>query len=118
MGIRSIFSKPFAASIVRSRKNWTLNPVITQRDQFEYLLHKGRETAFGQEHGFAGIRNYSDFKKQVPIRDYESFSNFINRILEGENDVLWPGKPLYFAKTSGTTSGTKYIPLTKESTRM
>lgn len=116
MGIRSIFSKPFAASIVRSRKRWTLNPVITQRDQFDYLLHHGRETAFGREHGFGGIRNYADFKKQVPIRDYESFSNFINRILEGENDVLWPGKPLYFAKTSGTTSGTKYIPLTKEST--
>ncbi len=116
MGIRGLFSRPFAARIIRQQNKWAAKPVITQRDQFESLLEKGRDTAFGREHGFAGIRNYNDFKNQIPVREYESFSNYINRILEGESDVIWPGKPLYLAKTSGTTSGTKYIPLSREST--
>ncbi len=116
MGIRAIISKVLAGRIERQQRKWLANPVITQRNQFEYLIAQGMNTAFGREHGFAGIRNYNDFKNQIPVREYESFSNFINRILEGEDDVLWPGKPLYLAKTSGTTSGIKYIPLTKEST--
>jgi hypothetical protein len=115
MGIRSILSKPFAARIAYLQKKWSSEPVITQREQFESLIQKGKDTAFGREHGFEGIRNYHDFRSQVPVRDYESFSNYINRIIDGESDVLWPGKPIYFAKTSGTTSGTKYIPLTRES---
>jgi hypothetical protein len=79
------------------------------------LAKRGRDTAFGREHGFDGIRNYHDFKKLVPVRDYELFSPYIKRIIDGEKDVLWPGKPAYFAKTSGTTSGIKYIPLSAES---
>ena len=115
MGIRSILSKPFISQAIRRQNKWSSNPVITQRTQFEYLVERGRETAFGREHGFAGIRNYRDFKSQVPVRDYEAFSNYIRRIIDGESDVLWPGKPAYFAKTSGTTSGVKYIPLTRDS---
>ena len=60
-------------------------------------------------------RNYSNFKMQIPIRDYESLKGYVNHIINGEKDVLWPGKPLYFCKTSGTTSGEKYIPISKKS---
>src|SRR5690606_6191984 len=55
------------------------------------------------------------FKNAVPVRDYEDLKGYIAHLKAGEPDILWPGKPLYFAKTSGTTSGTKYIPITKES---
>lgn len=79
------------------------------------IVTKSKETIFGKDHGFEHIQNYEDFKKNVPIRDYEALSPYVKRILDGEQDVLWPGKPAYFAKTSGTTSGTKYIPITKDS---
>ena len=115
MGIRSILSRPFISKIVREQERWAQEPVQSQRLQFEYLIQEGGQTVFGREHGFEGIRNYHDFKNQVPLRDYESFSSYMHRIMEGELNVLWPGKPVYLAKTSGTTSGTKYIPLTKES---
>ncbi|MDX2190761.1 MAG: GH3 auxin-responsive promoter family protein, partial [Bacteroidota bacterium] len=86
-----------------------------QEKIFKKLIAKGRQTSFGKDHQFSKINNYEDFKKNVPIADYEDLKNYIERVKEGEIDVLWPGKPLYFAKTSGTTSGTKYIPITKES---
>ena len=80
------------------------------------LIAKARHTAFGKDHHFSEVRTYEDFKKAVPIRDYEDLKQYVERIKSGENDVLWPGKPAYFAKTSGTTSGVKYIPMSKEST--
>lgn len=73
-------------------------------------------TAFGRDHHFSAIRSYDDFKKSVPVRDYEELKHYVERIKSGEKDVLWPGKPAYFAKTSGTTSGVKYIPMSREST--
>ena len=79
------------------------------------LINKSRYTKFGLEHDFKLIKNYKDFKKKVPTRDYEQFKNYIDLIKKGEKDILWPGKPIYFAKTSGTTSGIKYIPVSKES---
>lgn len=78
------------------------------------MLH-GRSTLFGRDHDFGSIKNYDDFRKRVPIRDYEQLKPYIEKVLHGEADVLWKGKPKYFAKTSGTTSGTKYIPITKDS---
>src|SRR5690606_37023911 len=72
-------------------------------------------TAFGKDHGFDGIRTHEEFRQQVPVRDYEGLRPYVDRVVRGEADVLWKGRPLYFAKTSGTTSGTKYIPITKES---
>jgi hypothetical protein len=96
-------------------KQWASKPVVTQQKVFENLIENGRKTLFGKDHDFDGIRSYEDFKQCVPIRDYEALSGYVNRILEGEADVLWPGKPKYFAKTSGTTSGTKYIPITSDS---
>lgn len=116
MGIRSVLAKPFAAVIAKQTKKWSANPTKYQDKIFEELNTRAKKTIFGVDHGFSDIKSYDDFKAQVPIRDYEGLSPYVNRILEGEGDVLWPGKPAYFAKTSGTTSGIKYIPITKEST--
>ncbi len=115
MGIRSLLSKPLAAIIVSQQRKWSARPVETQQKVLKKLIRQAKLTDFGKDHGFADIRNYEDFKKQVPIRDYEQLVPYINRIIDGKPNVLWPGKPVYFAKTSGTTSGTKYIPLTKDS---
>ncbi len=115
MGIRSVLAKPFAAYIDRQTKNWSLNPVSYQNQVFKALIEGGRSTLFGKDHGFGDIKSHRDFIKQVPIRDYEALKPYVEKVLHGEENILWKGKPAYFAKTSGTTSGTKYIPITKES---
>jgi hypothetical protein len=115
MGIRSLLAKPFAAYIDRQTKEWSMNAVRYQQQVFQSLVTGAKSTQFGRDHGFADIKTYDDFKKQVPIRDYEVLKPYVERVLHGEENILWPGKPAYFAKTSGTTSGTKYIPITKES---
>ena len=89
--------------------------VQDQENILKELVKTGRNTEFGKEHGFDKISNYSDFKAAVPIRDYEGFRPYIDKIKEGKHNILWRGLPIYFAKTSGTTSGIKYIPITKES---
>ena len=78
-------------------------------------MQLARETSFGKDHNFKSINTPVDFTKCVPIRDYEELSPYIDRMVAGEENILWPGKPIYFSKTSGTTSGAKYIPITKES---
>ncbi|MCR9251551.1 MAG: GH3 auxin-responsive promoter family protein [bacterium] len=115
MGIRSILSKPFASYVVKQQKKWASNPQSTQQKVFYELVSKAKNTVFGKDHDFDNIKSYEDFKKRVPIRDYEQLKPYVEQLLEGKEDVLWPGKPAYFAKTSGTTSGTKYIPITKDS---
>ncbi len=115
MKIKSILAKPYAKAIQKRVYKWASNPVKTQEKVFNKLIQQAKETTFGEEHQFSTISSYDDFKKQVPVRDYEALQPYIKLILAGQSDVLWKGKPLYFAKTSGTTSGAKYIPLTKES---
>ena len=115
MGLKSALSKPFAAWVNRQVSRWKNNPIAAQDKVFFALLNKAKSTAFGQDHGFETIKTYQDFKNSVPIRDYEQLRPYIERVVAGEANVLWPGKPLYFAKTSGTTSGVKYIPISKES---
>lgn len=115
MGIRSVLAKPFAAYINKQTKEWSLNPIAYQQKVFAALMEGGKQTVFGKDHGFSDITSHADFKKQVPIRDYEALKPYVERVLQGEENILWKGKPEYFAKTSGTTSGTKYIPITKES---
>ncbi len=115
MGIRSILAKPFAAYIASETKKWSQNPGLYQAKVREYLIRQAAKTVFGRDHDFESVKSYDDFRKNVPIRDYEDLKPYIERITQGETDVLWTGKPAYFAKTSGTTSGTKYIPLSKES---
>lgn len=115
MGLRSFLSIPLANYVVNAQKAWSLRPIETQKRVFDYLIKQAKNTAFGKEHRFSAITSYQDFKQAVPIRDYEGFRPYIERITLGEKDVLWKGRPLYFAKTSGTTSGIKYIPISKES---
>jgi hypothetical protein len=79
------------------------------------LVKSAKNTEFGKEHGFENINSYNDFKKQIPLRDYEQLKTYIEKIKEGKHNILWKGKPIYFAKTSGTTSGVKYIPISKDS---
>lgn len=79
------------------------------------LVKNAANTVFGKDHNLKDVKSHADFKQAVPIRDYEAFTPYIERIKNGEQNVLWKGKPIYFAKTSGTTSGVKYIPITKES---
>lgn len=113
--IKQFASKIFA-SIVRKRiDKWVKNPIKTQQKVFQNLISEAKNTAFGEDHHFAQIKTYEDFKRNVPIRDYEELKPYIERVIEGEKNVLWKGKPLYFAKTSGTTSGSKFIPITSES---
>jgi len=115
MSLKSIAAKWFAKRIHRKAQKWVQNPIITQQKVFRELLAMAEDTQFGKDHYFAKIKTFEDFAKQVPIRDYEELRPYIDRVVKGEQDVLWKGKPIYFAKTSGTTSGAKYIPLTKES---
>lgn len=115
MGFKSLLIKPIAKKVARDIKRWSKKAVAAQEAIFKELVQTGQKTAFGKEHGFEHISNYDNFKAQVPIRDYEGLSPYIDRIKRGEADVLWKGFPAYFAKTSGTTSGVKYIPLTKDS---
>jgi len=86
-----------------------------QRHCMDQLVHQGKTTQFGRDHHLAEVDSYEDFKAAVPVRDYEQIKAYIEAIKNGEKDVLWPGVPLYFCKTSGTTSGVKYIPITKDS---
>jgi hypothetical protein len=115
MGIRSVLAKPFATYIAKETKTWSSNPDLYQWKTFRSLMAGGKQTVFGKDHGFEDIKLYKDFKRQVPIRDYEALKPYVEKVLHGEKNILWKGKPAYFAKTSGTTSGTKYIPITKES---
>lgn len=115
MGIKSFLSKPLASYVVRKQDAWAADPAGVQERILKKLLHEAAHTLFGKDHGFDQIRNYEDFKLQVPVRDYEAFIPYIEKIKAGTADVLWKGKPLYFAKTSGTTSGVKYIPITAAS---
>lgn len=115
MKIKSFLAKPYA-SIVHSRirKNM-MNAVACQKEILEELIKVGSGTAFGKDHNLAAVKTYEDFKAAIPIRDYEAFTPYIDRIKTGAQNILWKGRPIYFAKTSGTTSGVKYIPISKES---
>ncbi|MCB0820587.1 MAG: GH3 auxin-responsive promoter family protein [Bacteroidetes bacterium] len=115
MGLKSLLARPFASVVAKRVKKVSLNATAAQDKVFKQLIASAANTAFGRDHHFDKIKTYEDFKKQVPIRDYEQLKPYIERVTKGEKDVLWPGKPIYFCKTSGTTSGTKYIPITSDS---
>ena len=117
MSLKSFAAKIFAKRIQRKIDAWASNPIVTQEKVFKSLIDAAQYTAFGNDHHFDKIHSHEDFVREVPIRDYEALRPYIDRVVAGESDVVWPGKPLYFAKTSGTTSGAKYIPLTKDSMR-
>ena len=113
--IKKIGAKILAKFIHHKNQKWIRNPLLAQQKTFDFLIQNAKLTDFGREHGFNKIKDYEDFQASVPIRDYEGHRVYVDKMLEGATSVLWPGKPLYYAKTSGTTSGVKYIPLTKDS---
>lgn len=115
MKLKSMLAKPFAAYIYKQIKKGMETAVQDQQHIFNHLIKVGAKTEFGKDHAYTTIKSYEDFVKQVPIRDYEQFKPYIEKVKEGKHNILWKGQPIYFAKTSGTTSGVKYIPISKES---
>jgi len=115
MKIKSLLAKPVAGYIYKSIQRNKLTAVADQERILSQLIKTGRTTEYGQEVKLAEVSDYNTFRQAVPVRDYEQFRPWIVRIIDGKHHVLWKGVPLYFAKTSGTTSGVKYIPITKES---
>lgn len=115
MSLKAFAAKIFANRIAKKTEKWVNRPVKTQQKVFNHLIAQGKGTLFGKDHQFATITSHQDFVERVPIRDYEELKGYVQQIIDGKEDVLWPGKPIYFAKTSGTTSGAKYIPITKPS---
>jgi len=115
MSIKSIISLPFAKYVVSKNNKWKNNAVKIQHTLMLKLLNQAQHTVFGKDHNFSTINSYSDFKNQIPTRDYEELRPYVQQIIDGGENILWPGQPTYFCKTSGTTSGTKYIPITRES---
>ncbi|GAA4891494.1 GH3 auxin-responsive promoter family protein [Flaviramulus aquimarinus] len=115
LSLKSALAKPFAKRIYKKIQNWANKPVETQENVFQDLIAEATSTEFGKDHDFISINNHEDFVKRVPIRDYEALKPYVEKVVAGEKNILWKGQPIYFAKTSGTTSGSKYIPITKES---
>jgi len=115
LSIKSALAKPFAKQVKKSILKWANNPIETQNNVFQNLIKEAVNTEFGKDHDFYNIKTHEDFSKKVPIRDYEDLKPYIEKVVAGQENILWKGKPLYFAKTSGTTSGSKYIPITRES---
>ncbi len=115
MGVRSLLSKPFAKVIAKRQKSWSSDPVGSQEKVLKRLIPTGRKTKYGKDHQLKNVSSYQEFREAIPVRDYEGLRSYIDLIRKGEKDILWPGKPAYFAKTSGTTSGVKYIPITADS---
>jgi hypothetical protein len=115
MNIKSLFAKPFAQYIYNKQLKEQASALKNQQIILNQLVKSAANTQFGRKHHFSQITDYAGFKQNVPIRDYEGLKIYIEKIKSGEANVLWKGKPLYLAKTSGTTSGVKYIPISKES---
>lgn len=115
MSVKSFFAKIFANIVVMQSQKWIIKPKQTQEKWFNRLVADAKYTQFGRDHLFTSIKTHEDFVKQVPIRDYEALKPYIDEVIAGKENILWNGKPIYLAKTSGTTSGAKYIPITKES---
>ena len=115
MSLKSVFAVVFAKLVRKQVYRWANQPLKTQEKVLNQLVSGASSTVFGQDHDFSNIHSYEDFKQRVPIHDYEGIKSYVDRVVAGEENILWKGKPLYFAKTSGTTSGAKYIPITKDS---
>jgi hypothetical protein len=113
--IKAFAAKIYAALMHKKNQKWINNPLDAQTKVFKELIQKGLKTKFGKDHGFQKVTDTESFRASVPVRDYEELRPYIDQVLEGEADVLWPGRPLYYAKSSGTTSGAKYIPITGDS---
>ncbi len=115
MGIKSVFGKVYASILVSKLRKTVEEPIKHQSNILKELIAQGKKTQFGKDHNFDFIQNYEAFKKAVPVRDYEGLRSYIDQVVKGKEDIIWPGRPAYFCKTSGTTSGAKFIPISNES---
>ncbi|RVU24227.1 GH3 auxin-responsive promoter family protein [Sandaracinomonas limnophila] len=115
MGIRSFVASIWAKKLVKKYRKSHLNAFESQDFWMKSNVKMAEKTLIGKTYAFDKIQNYLDFKSQVPICEYEDFKPYLEEALAGASDIFWPGRPAYFAKTSGTTSGVKYIPISKES---
>ena len=113
--LKHVLLKVIAKFAQKQIYGWANKPIQTQEKQLNFLIKRAQKTQFGKDHSFSEISNYEEFRNKVPIRDYEGLRQYFEKIKSGKENILWPGKPLYLALTSGTTSGSKYIPITKES---
>jgi hypothetical protein len=115
MKIKSFIAKPFANYIYKKIKKGMATAVADQEHILQNLIKVGAKTQFGKDHQLDKVTDYEGFKAAIPVRDYEQLKPYIEQIKAGKHNILWKGQPIYFAKTSGTTSGMKYIPITKDS---
>lgn len=115
MQIKSLLAKPFANYVYKGVRKGMATAVADQENILKELLKTGKTTEFGKEHQMQNVSVYEEYIQAIPVRDYEQFKPYIEKIKEGRHNILWKGKPIYLAKTSGTTSGVKYIPISKES---
>lgn len=115
MNIKTILAKPYANLVYKGVRKGMQTAVEDQQLILEDLLKTGKKTSFGKDHQLEKVKSHEEYRQAVPLRDYEQFKPYIEKIKQGSENVLWKGKPLYFAKTSGTTSGVKYIPISKDS---
>lgn len=115
MSLKATLARSFAKWTARSERRKAIAGLARQEACFNALISKGAQTAFGRDHGVHEGMSVEAFQAAVPVRDYEGLKAYVDRAVAGEHDVLWPGQPLYFCKTSGTTSGAKFIPLTSDS---
>src|SRR5918993_908947 len=115
MKFKSFLAKPFSSYVYKQVRKGMLTAVDDQEAILRELLKTGAKTIFGADHHLKDVKTYEEYKQAVPIRDYENFKSYIEQIKDNKHNVLWKGQPIYLAKTSGTTSGVKYIPITKDS---
>ena len=101
MFLKSLGAKILAKKATKSIKKWATKPIETQQKVFQKLITEAKNTSFGKDHDFQSIKTHQDFVKRVPARDYEGLRDYFERTANGEENVLWKGKPTYIAKTSG-----------------
>ena len=107
MGLKAKLAKFYAKRQAKKVHYWTNNALAVQAKTMKQLVSKASKTQFGKDHNFSSIKTYEEFKKNIPVQDYEGIKHYVEKVVEGEANTLWPRLPLYFCKTSGTTSGVK-----------
>ena len=94
--MKSVLIYLFAKYVSYKNGFWKKNPVLVQEKTLKKLISEAKNTEFGKDHGFEKISSYKQWVKNVPIRDYEGIKKYIDRVVAGEHNVLWPKKPIYF----------------------
>ena len=115
MGLKASLSKPFARAAMVELRTKSAQPANAQLKQLNEIVKTAEKTSFGKDHGLRDGMSIEAYQRAVPVNDYEGIKSYLERAVAGEKNVVWPGLPKYFSKTSGTTSGAKYIPITEAS---